>query len=111
MKKFSGWSIWIGILVLGGLGGCGGNEGFPGRYRAEIKGAGPPQAAILELNENGQGVWKISGDQLSFKWEVRGEEIRLHTREGGVLIGFREDKTIHLRLPGMPALTFTRLPR
>ena len=111
MKNIAGLLIASWILVAGGIWGCGGNEDLSGRYRAESRGEDPPQTVTLELNENGQGTWKISGDQVTFKWEVRGREIRLHTREGGVATGLREGKAIHLQMPGMPPLTFQRQAR
>ncbi|MBI5583136.1 MAG: hypothetical protein HY892_04880 [Deltaproteobacteria bacterium] len=111
MKKPAGLLTLAWVLVLWGIWSCTGNEGLPGRYRTELQGEDPPRSATLELNENGQGTWKISGDQVTFKWEVRGKEIRLHTREGGVVTGSREDNAIHLRLPGMPPLTFRRPAR
>jgi hypothetical protein len=120
MKKAAGLLILVWCLVLwgiwscggnGGIWSCGGNEGIPGRYGAELPGEDPPRAATLELNENGLGTWKIGGDQVSFKWEIRAREIRLHTREGGVVTGSREDNAIHLRLPGLPQMTFQRQAR
>ena len=111
MKKSAGWLLMAWILVLAGMWRCAGNEGLPGRYGAELPGENPPRTATLEFNENGQGTWKISGDQVPFKWEVRGMEIRLHTREGGVVTGSHEGSAVHLRLPGLPPTTFQRQAR
>ena len=98
-------------FVLISLGGCSEREGLEGRYRAELRDRTQPQMVTLELGITGQGTWKTGGDQVSFKWEVRGTEVRLHTREGGVLLGTVGEKIIAVTLPGMPPLTFRKMVR
>jgi hypothetical protein len=99
------------ILVLFSLGGCNQGEGLEGRYRAEIREGNQPRLVTLELGINGQGTWKAGGDQVSFRWEVSGAEVRLHTREGGVLLGRVGENLIAMTLPGMPRLTFRKMAR
>ena len=111
MKTLSRFTVTILALVLLSLGGCNQREGWEGRYRAEIREGNQPRLATLELGINGQGTWKAEGDQVSFRWEVSGAGIRLHTREGGVLLGTVGENTIALKLPEMPPLTFRKMAR
>lgn len=61
---------------------------------------------------NRQFYVNIHGCSARYKdREARGREIRLHTREGGVLTGSREGSAIRLRLPGLPPTTLQRLSR
>ena len=111
MKTLNYWSLGILALILLSLWGCSEGDGLEGRYRAEIQDKTQPQVVTLELGKTGQGTWKTGGEQVSFKWEARGTEVRLHTQEGGVLAGRVGNNTIDLQLPGMPSLTFNKMVR
>ena len=111
MKTLDYWSMGILALILLSLWGCSEGDGLEGRYRAEMQDKILPQVVTLELGKTGQGTWKTGGDQVSFKWEARGAEVRLHTLEGGVLAGRVGNNTIDLQLPGMPSLTFNKMIR
>ncbi len=111
MKTLNRVPLGFLALVLLCFGGCGEADGLEGRYRAEFQDKTQLQVITLELGRTGQGTWKTGGDQVSFKWEVRGAEVRLHTREGGVLAGRVGNNTIDLQLPGMPSLTFNKMAR
>ena len=62
----------------------------------------PPEhaATSMELKENGIGIWRIRNDEASFRWDVRGDEIRLHTKAGGVIVGKIQGNTLELTLQG-----------
>ena len=111
MKTLNRGPSVILAFVLVSIWGCSEPDGLEGRYRAELRDKTQPQMITLELGITGQGTWKTGGDQVSFKWEVRGTEVRLHTREGGVLAGRVGNNTIDLQLPGMPSLTFNKMVR
>jgi hypothetical protein len=111
MKTPHRWISVILVFVLVSIWGCSERDGLDGRYRTELRDGTQPQVITLELGRAGQGTWKTGGDQVSFKWEVRKAEIRLHTREGGVLAGRVGNKSIDLKLPGLPSLTFTKIGR
>lgn len=111
MKTLNRAPLGFLALVLLAFWGCGEADGLEGRYRAEFQDKAQPQVITLELGRTGQGTWKTGGDQFSFKWEVKGAEVRLHTREGGVLAGRIGNNTIDLQLPGMPSLTFNKMAR
>lgn len=111
MKALNHFPYVVLVLVLLSLSGCREGDGLEGRYRGIIPDKNQSQAVTLELGGTGQGTWKTGGDQVSFKWEVRGAEVRLHTREGGVIVGTVGDNSIDLQLPGMPSLTLKKIAR
>ena len=92
MKPLNRFTVTILAWVLFSLGGCNQLEGLEGRYRAEIQEGNQLRLATLELGINGQGTWKAGGDQVPFRWEVSGAEVRLHTREGGTASRYRWGK-------------------
>ncbi len=64
---------------------------------------------VLNLKEDGRGTWSTDTDEISFKWSIRkGEQLWLHTREGGVIQGRLKGKRITLTLPGVDELVFSR---
>jgi hypothetical protein len=111
MKPLNRFPYFILGFVLLSCWGCREGDGLEGRYRGILPNKNQPQAVTLELGRTGQGTWKTGGDQVPFKWKIRGTEVRLHTREGGVIIGTVGDNTIALQLPGMPSLTLKKIAR
>ena len=79
---------------------CAPEERYVGSYQAE--GGSYPQfpQIFIELKEDGRGIQRVSGDETSFRWKVKGDEIRFHTKSGGVIIGRMEDDVLKLSLPG-----------
>jgi hypothetical protein len=103
-------SVLITVLLLSVLltAGCTKErQGFAGEYLSEEDENGAP-AVTLELGENGTGSWATDEDNVSFKWEVRGKEIWLHTRSGGVITGKITGDAIEIRLPGGDVHHFAR---
>jgi hypothetical protein len=89
--------------------GCPRGEDIRGRYEAEA-GADSP-AVILELKEEGKGGWVVEGVTAPFSWELRGQEVVLYTKSGGILAGTLEhtdsgERRITLDLPGVGRLVF-----
>lgn len=101
------WSMIL-IMLLGlGLVGCNSTKKYGGTYR-EVIGESISSETVIKLKEDGQGIWTIKGKEVSFRWSVRGEEIRFHTREGGVITGKIVDGSIHLTLPGNKVMVFKK---
>jgi len=65
----------------------------------------------LELMANGQGSWSIEEDNVSFKWEIRENEIWLHTKSGGVIVGKIVGETIEINLPAAGEYYFKKVKR
>ncbi len=77
------------------------------RYAGVYQSAEHPENHI-ELKENGVGVWRVSDDEASFRWDIRDSELRLHTRAGGVVIGKIQNDTIQITLPTQSIEHFKR---
>ncbi len=89
--------------------GCPRGEDIKGRYVAEAGAESP--AVVLELKEEGKGGWVVEGVTAPFTWELRGQEVVLHTKSGGILAGALEhadsgERRITLDLPGVGRLVF-----
>jgi hypothetical protein len=64
---------------------------------------------IIELRENGKGIWKKEDEEVPFNWKIHGRnELRLHLKLGGVVLGTITDRTIEITLPGTDKLNFTK---
>lgn len=79
--------------------GCGSPQQYIGTYVTASEGRPPQSKIILELKESGNGVWTTNEIEVPFRWSIKGKEIRLHTREGGVILGEIKKDTIKLPLP------------
>jgi hypothetical protein len=79
---------------------CGSEERYVGSYKAEADSSPQFPHIFIELKEDGQGTQRVGGDETSFGWKVKGDEIRFHTKSGGVIIGKIEGNVIKVILPG-----------
>ena len=51
----------------------------------------------------------MGDDEVTFSWHVKGNELRLHTRNGGVIVGSLDDRIIHVTIPGSNELLFRKV--
>jgi len=102
-----------GILVLASALiftiSCEDRGSLSGKYVAHSKKDQILPAVSLELKGNGEGTWATEEDNVSFKWEVRGSEIWLLTKSGGVIVGKIVDSTIEVSLPGLNVYYFRKV--
>ncbi len=63
----------------------------------------------IELNENGDGIWRVEDNEDTFSWYVKGDEIRLNTKAGGVIVAKIQNNTLKIRLPGREKLSFRKV--
>jgi len=100
----------IACLFLTAL-SCDRGRDISGKYKA----AGLPGNAMesqLVLNTDGKGTWKVDREETSFTWEQRGDEVLLHSKTGGVIIGkLAPNDSIEISLPGIDNFHFTRTER
>lgn len=87
------------------LAGCDtGTKALVGTYQAQTRNG----RVTLQMKESGQGVWTVGEDQITFSWHLKGNQLRLYTRNGGVILGALKAGTIQIALPGLHELSFTK---
>jgi len=89
---------------------CSPEQGFLGTYKP-IPGSPPEYVGLLvELKKGGKGIRHFqNGESLNFKWVVKGEEIRIHTKSGGIIIARRKGDLIEVRFPGPQIVYFEKV--
>ncbi len=108
MKTPPAFQILLLCLLLTLLAACGPKPQMVGTYIAEINDSPNHNAASMELKENGVGIWKLGDEEVTFSWYVKNNEIRLNTKNGGVIVGNLDSDVIHVTLPGSKKLFFKR---
>lgn len=94
------------LLVL--MISCGSKEQLIGMYKAEVKDSPKQAETVMELKANGDGIWRVGDEEVPFSWYIKGGELRVNTRTGGVIVGTIENNAIHITLPGSKTLSFKR---
>ncbi|MGA2937631.1 MAG: hypothetical protein ABSF52_11100 [Syntrophobacteraceae bacterium] len=97
------------VLLFTAAAGCSPRTQLVGTYIAEIKDSPNRGETTLELEEIGTGVWKVGDDEVPFSWHVKGNELRLYTRNGGIIVGNMDNRIIHVTLPGSKELLFRKV--
>lgn len=77
-----------------------------GTYIADPNDSPRQSETTLELKDNGVGLWKVGDEEVSFTWHIKGEQLRVHTKGGGVLVGVLDKNTISISLPGSKEMSF-----
>ncbi len=95
------------LLIL--VSACGSKNEVAGNYQASGKDFPGEATTVLELKANGEGAWKSGGEEIPFSWYLKGAELRINTKGGGVIVGDIERDTIRLTLPGSKQLTFRKI--
>ncbi len=75
-------------------------KALAGEYEAKIVRNGESTTVAMLLRPDRKGEWTLDYDNVSFTWEKRNQEIWLHTKSGGVIVGKLENGDIVFRLPG-----------
>jgi hypothetical protein len=87
---------------------CESTGGYIGKYITDNeKQPGVPEQ-VIELQEKGQGVWRQVDEEVSFTWNLKKDEIRLHLKLGGVVKGKINNDTIEMILPGQKVMVFRK---
>ena len=100
------WPIMVCVFLLLLL-SCGSKAQYAGVYQTEKDEQG--KRSELELNENGEGSWRVGDNVESFTWYPKKNEIRLNTRKGGVIVAKRMDDTLEISLTTGKKLSFKKI--
>ena len=87
---------------------CGPKERYEGIYQAQDGAPSKYSESQLELMEEGRAIWRVQDDEVSFRWQVKGSEIWLSAKAGGIIIGNIHDDTIEITLPGTKIMVFKK---
>jgi len=85
---------------------CESNDRYVGAYEAKDT-AGE---VLLELKAGGEGNWISGSQEVPFSWYLKGGELRINTREGGVIVGKIQGDTIEVDIPGRKGMVFRKAP-
>ncbi len=101
--------VLFSLFLFTAAAGCGSGTQHVGTYIAEIKDSSHRSETTMELKETGTGVWKVGDDEVAFSWHVKGNELRLHTQSGGVIVASLDNQIIHVTLPGSNEFSFRKV--
>ena len=101
------------VLCLLLLLSCQGKERYGGVYKAVPNGT-VKEEIILELKANGEGLWRVGSKDVFSEtpvvWYLKHGDLRVNTKEGGVIVGKIKEDTIQMTLPALGPLTFRKSP-
>jgi hypothetical protein len=96
------------VLLLIFVISCGSKDKVAGVYKAEGKDSPKQVETLVELKPNGDGAWKIGDEEVPFSWYIKGAELRINTKGGGVIVGSIEGDTIQMTIPGTKKMSFKK---
>ena len=96
------------LFVVISLSACPPPERYEGTYIAVETEDPSHTGALIELQEDSQGIFQSQEQEVSFRWSVRGHEIRFHTKEGGIVLGTIQNDTLTVTLPSGRVMTFKK---
>lgn len=97
------------LLIVIGLSACPPPERYEGTY-VEVESENSNHPAIVELKDGSEGIYQNQEQEVSFRWSVKGREIRFHTKEGGIVLGEINNDTLTVTLPTGRVMTFKKKP-
>jgi hypothetical protein len=86
---------------------CSSKADFAGIYQTDQ--IEPQKRTELELDAEGEGYWRVGDEEESFSWYRKGDEIRLYTRKGGVIVAKILDGTLEIVLKRGETLHFKKI--
>ena len=87
---------------------CESKEKYAGKYEAVPKDPSVKEKIYLELKPSGEGSWIVGDREVSFSWYIKGGDLRVNTKEGGVLVGKFEGNSIRITLPVRGEIVFNK---
>jgi hypothetical protein len=89
---------------------CSREEKFIGVYEAEANVyPGYPEVSV-ELKKGGEGIRIVQGKSLAFRWNTKGDKIRIYSQSGGIIVGWMEGKDkLVVEFPGPKLVYFKKI--
>ena len=88
---------------------CSQKDVYEGIYKAVDIEDSKHAGGQIELMEKGQAIWRVADDETSFRWDVKGSELWLSTKSGGIIIGKIHGDIITITLPGEKKMSFKKM--
>ncbi|UCH08528.1 MAG: hypothetical protein JSV55_06040 [Deltaproteobacteria bacterium] len=102
------WPALLGLLLVFAF-SCGSKARYAGLYEARDSESQKPSETYIELKENGEGVWRVKDEENSFSWYVKGSEIRMNTKAGGIIVAKIQNDTLEITLPAGKKMSFKKV--
>jgi hypothetical protein len=111
MSLVSNYSKYLGMalgcLFLIFAASCGSETQYIGVYKAQDTES--KKESEIELKSDGEGSWRVEDNEEDFSWNKKGDEIRLNTKQGGVIVAKIQDDSLTITLPGGKKLSFKKV--
>lgn len=106
LRKKTTWILGVLLLclVLALCPACESKDKYAGTYGAQDKSG----EVRMELKTSGEGIWITGEQEVTFSWHIKKGDLRINTKEGGVIVGKIEGSAIRISLPGQKELVFKR---
>ncbi len=94
------------LVALTLLAGCdSASSCLEGKYAAQRQDGKP---ITLTLKSDFTGEWETATDAVALRWEVKGGELWLHAKSGGLLNARIDGRSLYVALPNEEEFTFRR---
>lgn len=103
-----GWLLGLCLVVIL-LFGCESKDRYVGVYKAQAQDSPKQAEIIVELKANGDGLWRVGSEEVTFTWYIKRGELRVNTKGGGVIVGKIDKDTIQITLPGSKTMSFKKV--
>ncbi len=88
---------------------CNSTDSYVGKYQAIDMTDETHKENFIELMENRQGVWTCCDGEVPFTWYVKDNDLRINTKEGGIMVGKLKNESFIITLPGNKMLSFVKV--
>jgi len=104
LRKRTTWTLGVSLLclLLALCLACESKDKYAGTYAAQ----GKTGEVRMELKASGDGIWIAGNQEISFSWHIKAGDLRINTKEGGVIVGKIEGSAFKISLPGQKELLF-----
>jgi hypothetical protein len=104
-----GWLLGLCLVMILVL-GCESKDKYAGVYKAQGQDPAKQAEIVVELKANGDGLWRVGSEEVTFAWYIKRGELRVNTKGGGVIVGKIDKDTIQITLPGSKIMSFKKVP-